>query len=66
MAMTALMLYCYKDNGHNIKYTSPMCCLFVVLAAIMYVDDTDLLFAASTPEESAIQFICKIQKGLND
>ena len=48
-------------NRHNIKYTLLVCYLTVVLAAIMYVDDTDLLFAASLSEESAMQFIYKIK-----
>ena len=48
VTMTALMfLYSYKDKGHSVAYVSPVSALMsVTLAAVMFVDDTDLIFAA--------------------
>ena len=44
MAMTALMLCSYKDKGHSVNYVSPVSALLAVtLAAVMFVDDTDLI-----------------------
>ena len=36
------------------------------LAAIMFVDDTDLLFASKHPEESAENFLRQVQDRLTD
>ena len=45
MAIAALMLYSYKDRGHIVAYVSPVSALLAVtLAAVMFVDDTDLIF----------------------
>ena len=47
MAMAALMLYRYKDKGHSVNYVSPVSTLLTVtLTAVMFVDDTDLIFAS--------------------
>jgi len=67
MAMTALMLYSYKDRGHGVAYVSPVLALLAVtLAAVMFVDDTDLIFASDCEEETAESFIDKVQDGVTD
>ena len=44
MATTALVLYNYKDRGHSVTYVSPVSAqLLLTLAAVMFVDDTDLI-----------------------
>ena len=53
MAMTVLMLYSYKDKGHNVNYVSPVSTMLALtLAAVMFVDDTDLIFASDCDEET--------------
>ena len=54
MAMSALMLYSYKDRGHSVAYVSLVSALLpVALVAAMFVDDTDLIFASDCEEETA-------------
>ena len=67
MAMAALMLYSYKDRGHSVAYVSPVLALLVVtLAAVMFVDDLDLIFASDCEKETAESFIDKVQNGVTD
>ena len=67
MAMTVLMLYSYKDKGHSGNYVSPVTALLLVtLSAVMFVDDTDLIFASDCEEETAESFIDKVQVGISD
>ena len=61
MAMTALMLYSYKDEGHSVTYVSPVWWLLAVtLAAVMFVDDTGLIFASDWEEKTADSFLSKV------
>ena len=54
MAMTALMLCSYKDKGHSVNYASPVSTLLTVtLAAVMFVDDRDVIFASDCEKETA-------------
>ena len=46
---------------------SPVSALLAVsLAAVMFVDDTDLIFASNCEEETAESFIDKVQDGITD
>ena len=67
MAMTALMLYSYKETGQSVNYVSPVSTLTAVtLAAVMFVDDTDLIFASDCEEEMTESFIDKVQEGISN
>ena len=67
MAMTALMLYSYKDKGHSVDYVSPVLALLsVTLAAVVFVDNTDLMFASDCEKETAESFINKVQDDIFD
>ena len=60
--MTALMLYSYEERGHSVNYVSPVSTLLTVtLAAVMFVDDTELIFASDCEEEMVESFIDKVQ-----
>ena len=66
VAMTARMLYSYKDKGHSVNYVSPVSPLLAVtLAAVISVDDTDLIFASDCKEETMEGFIDKVQEGIS-
>ena len=61
------MLYSYKDKRHGVAYVSPVLALLAVtLAAVMFVDNTDLIFASGCEEETAESFIDKVQDGVTD
>ena len=67
MAMTSLMLCSYKDKGHSVSYVLPVSILMAVtLAAVMFVDDTDLIFASDRVEETSERFMDKVQEGISD
>ena len=67
MTMTALMLYSYKNRGHSVAYVSPVSTLLsVALAAVMCVNNTDLIFASDCEKEAAESFTDKIQDGITD
>ena len=67
MTMTALILYSYKDKGHSAAYVSPFLALLsVTLAAVMFVDDTDVIFASDCEEETVESFIDKVQDGISE
>ena len=67
MSMTALMLYSYKDKKHSVNYVLPVSTLLAMtLAAVMFVDDTDLIFASDCKGETTESFIDKVQEGISD
>ena len=67
MAMTALMLYSYKSQGHGVNFVSPVStCLALSLATIVFVDDTNLLFLSKQPKGSVESFLSEIQEGLSN
>ena len=49
-ALSALAIGAYKIDGGGAKMTSPYLARVSLLAAVMYVDDTDLLHRAESPE----------------
>ena len=65
-AVSTLMINSYKEMGHGIQFISPVTGMLFFFAAILYVDDTDLLFRADGPEMSDAEFFAKIQRGLSD
>ena len=63
-AVSALMINSYKSFGHGVKFVSPVTGLIFFFAAILYVDDTDLLLCADSPTMSDVDFFAKIQRSV--
>ena len=60
-------MYSYRDRRHSVAYVSPFLALLAVtLAAVMFVDDTDLIFASDCEEETVESFIDKVQDGVTN
>ena len=60
------MINAYKEMGNSCVYTSCFTGAVFVLAAIIYVDDTDLLLCAQDPDAPDEVFFQAIQKAIND
>ena len=65
-AVSALMINAYKDFGHGVQFISPVTGTVLFFAAVLYVDDTDLLLRADTPECTDEEFFGKIQRAVRD
>ena len=65
-AVSALMINSYKSFGHGVQYVSPVTGLIIFFAAILYVDDTDLLLRADSPTTPDADFFAKIQHAVTD
>jgi len=66
-ADSALMINAYKRLGHGCRFTSCITGTLFFFAAIVYVDDTDLLIHAKTPQAPRKDlFKMMIQDALND
>ena len=65
-AVSTLMINAYKSMGNDCTYVSPVTLTAFSLAAILFVDDTDLLMRAPTHETTNEEFFCQIQDSLND
>lgn len=66
-ALSALVVNAYKRMGENgAKLTSCYTSRMFLLAAVMYVDDTDLCHMAATPTTSDAAFITTIQNSTDD
>ena len=63
-AVSALMINSYKSFGHGVQFVSPVTGLVLFFAAILYVDDTDLLLCADSPYMTDAAFFRKIQKSV--
>ena len=63
-AVSALMINSYKSFGHGVTFVSPVTGLIFFFAAILYVDDTDLLLCADSPTMSERAFFEKIQRSV--
>ena len=59
------MINAYKSMGHGCIYISPVTLTFFTLAAILYVDDTDLLMRARGPRTPDRKFCEEIQRAIN-
>jgi hypothetical protein len=65
-ADSALMINAYKRLGHGCRFTSCITGTLFFFAAIVYVDDTDLLIHAKTPQAPRKDLFKMIQDALND
>ena len=65
-ADSALMINAYKRLGHGCNYTSCLTGAMFFFAAILYVDDTDLLLRAPTPTSPTVVLYKLIQRAIND
>ena len=65
-AISALVVNAYRRMGHGAKLTLSYTARLFLLAAIMYVDDTDLLHWADNPYVSDEEFILQCQKATTD
>ncbi len=52
-----MILWAYQRMGHDSKLTLDKTASIFILAAIMFVDDTDLLHLAPTPTTSEEEII---------
>ena len=63
-AVSTLLINGYKSLGHGVRFQSAVTGMILFFAAILYVDDTDLIFSASSPELPDEEFLADIQSGL--
>jgi len=64
--LSTLIVNAYKRLGHGAKLTSSYMARLFLLAAVMYVDDTDLLHLASSPETTDEELISQAQHQVID
>ena len=55
------MVNAYKRMGHGAKVTSCYAARMFLLAAAMYIDDTDLIHWADSPHANDEEFIAQVQ-----
>ena len=60
------MIGSYKKLGHGYCYILPISGVVFLLAAILYVDDTDLLLRVKNITDTNEEFIKLIQKAVMD
>jgi hypothetical protein len=60
-AVSTLMVNAYRSLGHGIKFFSAYSLREFVIAAILYVDDTDLMHWDDTGKLTDDQFLAKVQ-----
>jgi len=60
--LSALMVNAYKRMGHGAKLTSCYAARMFLIAAAMYVDDTDLIHWADSPHTDDDEFIAQVQQ----
>ena len=65
-ALSALVVNAYRRMGHGAKLTSAYSSRLFLLAAVMYVDDTDLLHWARSPSTRGDELIQQVQGSTND
>ena len=64
--LSTLVINAYRRMGHGAKLTSAYTARLFLLAAVMYVDDTDLLHLAPKQESTDSELIAHAQKGSTD
>ena len=64
--MSTLIVNVYQRMGHGAKLTSGYTCCMFILAAVMYVDDTDLLHWVPSPTTSSTELVEQAQAATND
>jgi hypothetical protein len=60
-AISTVMLLVYKARGHGAHFLYAWSGVILCIAALLYVDDTDLLHMCPTTDTSETQFCCKVQ-----
>ena len=66
LVLSVLIVNAYRRMGHGPKLTSAYMSRLFLLAAIMYVDDTDLLHWADSPTTSDAELIAQVQTASTD
>ena len=64
--LSSLIINAYKRMGNGAKLTSCYAARIFLLAAAMYVDDTDLLHWGSSPTVDDDELIAQVQKSTDD
>ena len=64
-ALSTLMINAYKRLGNDMVFQSSWSEIFATLAAILYVDDTDLLYRCPSVDMSVEDFVHDIQRRVN-
>ena len=65
-ALSALMINSYKSLEHGVLYVSPVTGAMLILAAILCVNDTNLLFRADKPDSDVTEFVQSIHTAVED
>jgi hypothetical protein len=60
-AISTLIVSAYKAGGHGAHFVSAWSGIILILAALLYVDDTDLLHVASAGDTNEAKFVRKVQ-----
>ena len=63
--LSSIMINAYKRAGCGVEMTSPYFSRVFLMAAVMYVDDTDLLHWADSPTATDRELIEKVQRELD-
>ena len=61
-ALSSISIGTYNRNGGGSKITSPYLSRVFLLAAVMYVDDMDLLHWAESPDDEDEELIESVQR----
>ena len=64
--LSVLIVNAYKRLGHGVKLTSAYMARVFLLAAVMYVDNIDLLHVVSSATASDSELIKQVQEGTTD
>jgi hypothetical protein len=65
-AVSTLLILAYVSMGHGVQVESAISGVLFTIAAILYVDDTDLLLWAKTSGMSDAQFLQQVQSAVTD
>lgn len=65
-ALSHLIVNAYKRMGHGAKLTSSYTARLFLLAAVMYVDDTDILHWAESQTTTDDELVAQVQQAQND
>jgi hypothetical protein len=65
-AVSTLMIMAFLQLGHGVQISTTVTGFVFTLAAILYVDDTDVLHRAKSPTMSDEEFFDQVQQATND
>ena len=66
LVLSALVVNAYKRKGHGAKLSSCRMALLFMLAAVMYVDDTDWLHLGKSIRMSDDDLVSQVQRATTD